>query len=115
MKKHDWILVLCILLAAAAVWGGWTLLHPAGTARIAVVRLDGETVERLPLDRDARYTVNAPDGGSNTVVVEDGAVCIEAADCPDQICVRTGRIREAGEVVVCLPHRLSVTVESADG
>lgn len=115
MKKFDWILILFVLGLAAALWGGWTLLHPASDAPVAIVRQDGETVERLPLDRDARITVGSPEGGYNTVVVEDGAVFVESADCPDKICVRTGKIREVGEVIACLPHRLSVTVESGEG
>lgn len=111
MKKFDLILIVSVLGLAAAIWGGRTLLHPASDAPVAVIRLDGEVKERLPLDREARITVKTPEGGSNTVVVEDGAVCVESADCPDRICVHAGWIREAGDVIVCLPHRLTVTVE----
>ena len=32
------------------------------------------------------------------------------ADCPDKICVHMRPIRYAGESILCLPHRLAVTV-----
>ena len=115
MKKFDWILILGVLLLAGAIWGGRTLFHPTSDAPIAVVRQDGETVERLPLNRDARITVGSPESGYNTVVVKDGAAFVESADCPDKICVRTGKIREVGEVIACLPHRLTVSVEGGEG
>ena len=31
-----------------------------------------------------------------------------SADCPDQICVKTGKLQENGLPVVCLPHRLAI-------
>jgi hypothetical protein len=38
-----------------------------------------------------------------------------SADCPGGDCVRAGTIKNAGESVVCLPHKLTVrlTTESA--
>jgi len=78
-----------------------------GTARVQV---DGETVMELPLSEDTR-TVLGEDGHSNTLVVENGAARVVEADCPDQVCVRHGAVRYAGESIVCLPHRLIVTIE----
>ena len=34
------------------------------------------------------------------------------ADCPDRLCVRRGPVRYAGETIICLPHKLVVTVRS---
>ena len=36
---------------------------------------------------------------------------MERADCPDQVCVRQGAVRYNGESIVCLPHRLIVSIE----
>ena len=63
------------------------------------------------------YAVVAVDGeqGRNIVEVRDGAVCVREADCPDATCVRQGSVRHVGECIVCLPHRLVVTVEGREG
>ena len=35
------------------------------------------------------------------------------ADCPDKLCVKTGRISKTGETIVCLPHRVVVEIIGA--
>lgn len=80
----------------------------------AVVTVDGEVAAVLPLLEDGTYTATSGDGFSNTVVVERGRVCVRHANCPDQVCVRQGWIRYDGEMIVCLPHKLVVTVRGGD-
>lgn len=74
------------------------------------VSVDGETRMELSLDEDGSFPIEAG-GGSNLLVIEGGAARMEEADCPDLLCVKTGAIRYAGESIVCLPHRVVVTVE----
>ena len=52
--------------------------------------------------------------GSNTLVIEDGAVSVTQADCPDKVCVAQGAIRYNGETIVCLPNRVVVEVTGAE-
>ena len=94
---------LYLLLAAGRTPGGW-----------AVVRVDGEETERHALTQNGRYPLN---GGTNLLVIEDGEAWVEEADCPDKLCVRQGKVRYTGQSIVCLPNKLSVTVEggASDG
>ena len=52
--------------------------------------------------------VDARDGRYNKVVVMNGEVKIEEANCPDRLCVKSGAIRVSGQTIVCLPHRVVV-------
>ncbi len=79
----------------------------------AVVEVNGERVAVLPLSEDREITLN--ETGFNRVRVSDGAVSMEEADCPDQVCVKTGRVDQLGGVIACLPHRLIVYVENGEG
>ena len=36
---------------------------------------------------------------------------MDHADCPDKICVKTGKIKNKGEQIVCLPNKLVVKVK----
>ena len=110
--KNDILLILALLLLAGTVWGVLWLQKKQGGE--AVLSVDGEMVQTLPLDTDASVTLKADQGHYNTVVVEDGRVCVFQADCPDQVCVRQGWIRYEGESIVCLPHRLVVTVQGGE-
>ena len=46
--------------------------------------------------------------------VRDGHAAFAESDCPDQICVRTGFLNRPGQMAVCLPNRVSLTV-AGDG
>ena len=50
-------------------------------------------------------------GGRNVVHVGKDGVYMKFADCPDQICVKSGRLTKDGRPIVCLPHRLVVKGE----
>ena len=38
-----------------------------------------------------------------------------ASDCRNQICIRSGVISKPGQMIVCLPHRLSAEILSPSG
>ncbi len=57
-------------------------------------------------------TVTAPNGGSNTILVEPGKIAVTAADCPDQVCVHQGAIRNSLLPITCLPHKLVIELHS---
>jgi Uncharacterized protein conserved in bacteria len=62
-----------------------------------------------PLDTDT--TVNLSGGGYSLIlVISDGCAYISHSDCPDQICVHTGKISSAGQAIVCVPARISVKI-----
>lgn len=109
-RKNDILLILAALLLAGILWGVLALTKRQGGE--AVVTVDGETVAILPLTEDAVYvwTAPEPETGTNTVEVSHGRVRVTEADCPDGICERSGWIEYAGESIVCLPHKLIVTV-----
>lgn len=81
----------------------------------AAVKVDGNIVYMLPLDKNASVTVEGYQGGSNTVVIENGTVYMKEADCPDKLCEKTGKISKNGETIVCLPHRVVVEIQGGEG
>lgn len=81
----------------------------------AAVKVDGNIVYMLPLDKNASVIVEGYQGGSNTVVIEDGTVYMKDADCPDKLCEKTGKISKNGETIVCLPHRVVVEIQGGEG
>lgn len=76
-----------------------------------VVSRDGVVEERLPLSEDTRLLLKDASGNENLLVIEGGSVRLEDADCPDRLCVRQGAISRSGESIICLPHKLVITIE----
>ena len=96
MKKTDLLLVAGALIIAGGIW----FFYSAG---------DGESKAFLPLGEDDSIRIDT-DGGYNVITVKDGEVTVSEADCRDQICVEHKKIRKTGETIVCLPHKLVVTI-----
>ena len=74
------------------------------------VSINGEFKEEYSLSADGEYSIN---GGSNILVIEDGAAYVRYADCPDGLCVNQGKISRTGERITCLPNRVMVDVVGA--
>lgn len=107
---RDLCLIFALLLLAGAFLLVFFLGREAGES--VRVQIDGVTVAEYALKKDAVYSLN---GGTNILVIEDGAAFIKEADCPDGTCVRVGRVRHTGERIVCLPNRITVTVIGGKG
>lgn len=104
-RVGDLILIGGCLLLAALLFLPMLLNREAGAG--VVVAVDGREVARYSLAQSAVYELN---GGTNTLVIENGEAWLSHADCPDHLCVKQGKIRAAGQVITCLPNKLTVTV-----
>lgn len=85
------------------------ILRKTPENRIEIVQ-DGKLLYTFDLNTAENQSIRIPaaDGGYNTVVIEDGTVRVETADCPDQTCVRMGTLKSEHLPLVCLPHKLIV-------
>lgn len=110
--RGDLALIAALLLTGLLLMLPLRLQRSAGS--VAVVRVDGKEVARLPLSEDAEFPVETDGTVTNVVAVGDGAVRVIEANCPDQLCVRKGAARYAGDGIVCLPNRVVVEVAGAD-
>lgn len=110
LKSHrnDVILVAVLLLLGGAL--AVFLYATRQSGGYVSVQVDGEVLMELPLGEDTRMTLGG-DGHTNVLVIENGAAQVVEASCPDQVCVRQGAVRYEGESIVCLPHKLVITVK----
>lgn len=108
MKRSDIFLLLAVILTAALLFSVFFVFLD-GTGEVAVITVDGAEYARLPLDTDTVLTVSS-DYGTNVVVVQDGKVFVSEASCKDKGCINAGKASET-RTIVCLPNRLSVSIE----
>lgn len=107
--KADLIVIAALLIAAGLLALFLRLGRTEGG--VAVVRVDGVETERHLLSVDGVFPLN---GGTNILVISEGQAWLSEADCPDLLCVRQGKIHYTGQVITCLPNRLTVTVENGE-
>ncbi len=110
MKKADFI----ILIVALLLFGGAYLVMTgmSNEGGLATVSVNGTVVYELPLNQNTELTVDGFDGGYNILRIENHKVEVVSSDCPDGTCMHQKSISLNGESIVCLPHRVVITVSS---
>lgn len=110
VRLPDALLLTCLLLCSflpLLVFGG-----ADASLRTAVISVDGEERRRIPLtthEGRESFVVETPTG-TNEITIDGASIAVTDADCHDKICIRTGAIREKGEAIACLPHKLVIEI-----
>ena len=112
LTKGDIVLVAVLSFVSLAGFGSVKSMLRDGSH--AVGEVNGRKAAEIPLDRDGSVAVKGPLGETH-VVVKDGAVSVFSSPCPEGYCMHMGRIRHPGEILVCVPNRVFVTVWSSGG
>ena len=103
--KSD-IIVISALLVFALLFLLFLELTKKEGAFVEVTQ-GGEVIGKYSLSEDGVYSLN---GGTNELTIKDGVAFMSYSDCPDHTCENTGRVKYVGEMIVCLPNRITVTV-----
>ena len=100
-------LVLCV---AASLW----LDRRSAGGAVANIYVDGVCVLSVDLSElAAPESCIIPNGlGVNVIEMERGRIRVAEADCPDQVCVRSGWLSDSASPIVCLPHKLVIRLEA---
>ncbi len=109
-KRKDMIFMAVILLLAA---GMALIMHYSqkGSGEIVRIMIDGREYGSYSMKENQTIEIRN-ESGFNRIVIEDGSVHMEEADCPDQYCVKHMAITKTNETIVCLPHKLVVEVHA---
>ncbi len=115
-KKNRSVLAVAIILAIVVFAWGFVLLSSAsaGTGTSAIVHDGDGGTTKLSLTENTTKTLTTS-YGTNTVVVSNGEICVESADCDNQDCVHQGTISTADKQIICLPHKLWIEIVSDEG
>lgn len=113
VKRNDRLLITG-LFAAALLLLIWQNTAGKRAGAFVVVTLAGEEKGSYSLWEDARIPIIS-EYGYNLLVIGEGKAWIEEADCPDGLCRKQKNITRERESLICLPHRLVVTVTGAAG
>lgn len=110
-KRGDFILLFSLLITGAAIF-----LIQSGHREhgdMVEISIDGRRYALYPVSGER--IIDIGDTFHNRLVIKENKVYMESADCKDQYCVAHKPISRTGETIICLPHRLVVTIISSDG
>lgn len=109
INRNDILLCTGLLLAALCIWCTIFFVQKNRNrdSLMVVVTVDGEEYYRGLL----LYRKEIDLDGHNKVVIADGEVWMEEADCPDKLCISQGKISKPGQTIICLPNKVMVTIK----
>lgn len=113
-RKNDVLFAAAVLFTAVVVYFAVQLVYGTEGASVQVMK-DGEVYAQYPLNEDRKVQIDyGQSEGKNVLVIENGRVSVTEADCPDKLCVKQKAISKNGESIVCLPHKLVITIAGGE-
>ena len=111
-RKKEIIAVL-VLVVIAIVSFVVIRVFDEGKGAYVKVYVNEKLTKTFDLNKDQKYFIETKKG-YNLLIIKDGKARVADADCPNKICVDKGAISKNNESIICLPHRVVVTVESGE-
>lgn len=109
-KKSDVFIIAVILIISGFSWTVYKQFFSKGPAQ-AEIYYYNQLVKTVNLNTATDQVFAVP---QNKHVVfhlyKDGSIRFEKSDCPDQICVHTGKIHIIGETAACLPNGIILKI-----
>jgi hypothetical protein len=103
----DKILMVLIIILGIVSLVALNRLRRSGDS--AIIEVDGQIVQQLDLKASKEITVHGSIG-KTIIKIDQGAAQVIYSDCPEQVCVKTGKINRAGEIIVCVPNKVVVKI-----
>jgi hypothetical protein len=109
-KKTDIIIIVAIILFCIAFWVIYNNLFAATKVK-AEVYFGSELIYTIMLNEGVSKRITIPQH-ENVVLQqhEDGSIAFIDSDCPDKICIKTGRLSKVGQTAACLPNKVFVKI-----
>ncbi len=108
-KKGDFVIIAIIIIMGILI----SLSLSGDGGKYIEIICDGELYGEYSLSEDKNITVKS-EYGWNEIVIRDRRACVIDASCKDKLDVAQGQIYKAGQSIICLPNRLSITVKGRE-
>lgn len=110
LKKSDVALIIVLLIISAIC------LLPKYLSKsdslTAVILKDGQEIERIDLGLvTEEYEIDLECTPKATITVGPNYIFYSYAECPDKLCVNTGKLTHAGDTAACIPSKTLVVLE----
>ena len=112
--RNDVIFIAGLLVVVVLTGAAFFLLRSEGDA--VTVTVDKKLMGTYSLTEDRTVEIRTGENREelNLLIIKDGKAYVETATCPDGICAAHKPISREGESIVCLPHKVVITVVSGN-
>ncbi len=107
-QKKDFLLI-AIIFFIIVISVCLILLSGRSAGEPVRITIDRRLYGEYHLSQNQTITVDES-LGLNRIVIENGTVYMAEANCPDKYCMEYKPIKNGGQTIICLPHKLVVEV-----
>lgn len=109
-KKTDFIIIAVIIVAAVTMWFIYENRFSGMPAK-AEIYYYSTLVETIDLSDKEERTFSIPQNENVVFFLDnDGNIQFIESDCPDKVCINTGKIHMAGQSAACLPNGIVLKI-----
>lgn len=116
LTKGDKVLVIVLIMFSLLFAYYMFRINNKLEKKYVSIQINGEEIKTIEFSDDiiGETYVLETEFGRNVLQFGDEEVRIIEASCPDQLCVKQGKIGKVGQLLVCLPNRLVVEIKAND-
>ncbi|PYG87744.1 hypothetical protein LY28_01764 [Ruminiclostridium sufflavum DSM 19573] len=109
-RKTDVLIIAGIAAVSFAMWAVYKYNNPGKPAE-AEIYYKSELAATIDLNTGTDRQFSIPQNKNVIFYLEkDGSIGFVESDCPDKICIRTGRLKNIGETAACLPNEIILKI-----
>ncbi|MGY3776884.1 NusG domain II-containing protein [Helcococcus sueciensis] len=114
LTKGDKVLIIVLIIFSLLFAYYMATVNKNLEKKYVSIQINGEEINTIEFSKDiiGETYVLETEFGRNVLKFGDGEVKIIEASCPDQLCVKQGKIGQVGQLIVCLPNRLVVEIKA---
>jgi hypothetical protein len=110
----DKILIGCLLLLSLASYPIIRSAIVTGEGEKVRIETNGREFAEISLQEEQTLMVPGP-LGHTTVIVQNHEVFVSHSPCCAKICIKMGHVSQAGQMIVCVPNKVSIRVLGKKG
>lgn len=112
LNRYITVAVLFLLLISLAAM--YLLQNRPAVDNLTVeIYKNNQLYRQIPLSEATSEEIRVADsdGHYNVVEIAGGRVRVREADCPNQICVKSGWLSKPGQIAFCAPNKVKVVIK----
>lgn len=118
MKKFEKILISIVLLLSILSIGIMNL-QSENEKKLIVIKVDNEVIKKIELTKKNEHNIYPFQFKNNTgyLEIQNGKARMKEMSkeiCPKSICSETGWIAKSNQSIVCLPNKITVTIQDTN-
>lgn len=110
IKKRDFIIVIVLLVVSCIGLYIYANCYSNDEAK-AEVYYGSNLIMTIMLNEKEDRLIKLPQNENVSLhQYEDGSIAFEASDCPDKVCIKSGKLSHIGSSTACLPNKVILKI-----